>query len=168
MRKEDVHIGYLSYTPRTIIERAFALINEPYGWGGMYGEQDCSRYIQEVFATVGIHLPRNSSKQAQVGKLIAEFNDETKKEEIEETIIEKAVGGVSLLYMRDHIMIYLGSTDNKAYAIHDTWGYRQNTWRGDIVRVIDRVAVTDLYLGKGSQKGSYLKQIRSVRIIASE
>ena len=168
IRREDVHVGYLPYTPRTIIERAFGLINEPYGWGGMYGEQDCSRYIQEVFATVGIHFPRNSSKQAQVGKLIAEFDDKTKKEEKERAIIEKASGGTSLLYMRGHIMIYLGSTAGKAYAIHDTWGYRQNTWRGDIVRVIDRVAVTDLHLGEGSKRGSYLTRIRSVRNIASE
>ena len=168
IRKADVHVDYLPYTPRTIIEGAFALLNEPYGWGGMYGEQDCSRYIQEVFATVGIHFPRNSSKQAQVGTLLAEFDDKTKKEEKERAIIEKASGGTSLLYMRGHIMIYLGSTAGKAYAIHDTWGYRQNTWRGDIVRVIDRVAVTDLYLGEGSKRGNYLKRIKSVRTIASE
>ena len=168
IRKEDVHVGYLPYTPRTIIEGAFTLLNEPYGWGGMYGEQDCSRYIQEVFATVGIHFPRNSSKQAQVGTVLAEFTNETTKEEKEGAIIAKGVGGISLLYMRGHIMIYLGSAADKAYAIHDTWGYRQNTWRGDIVRVIDRVAVTDLYLGEGSKRGNYLKRIKSVRTILSE
>ena len=61
MRKEDVYEGHLSCIARNIIQQAFELLNAPYGWGGMYGEQDCSRFIQEVFATVGISLPRNSS-----------------------------------------------------------------------------------------------------------
>ena len=168
IRTEQVNEGYLPYTPRTIIEGAFALLNEPYGWGGMYGERDCSRFIQQVFATVGIYLPRNSSKQAQVGRLIAEFDDAAASAEKERIIVDGAVGGTSLLYMRGHIMIYLGSTAGKAFAIHDTWGYRQKTWRGDIVRVIGRVAVTDLHLGTGSRRGNYLRRIRSVRTIAAD
>ncbi len=42
------------------------MLNQPYGWGDMYGEQDCSRFLQMVFATVGIMLPRDSKDQAQV------------------------------------------------------------------------------------------------------
>jgi len=168
VKKDSIHAGYLPYTARTIIEGAFALLNEPYGWGGMYGEQDCSRFIQQVFATVGIDLPRNSSKQAQVGRLIAEFDDTTQQDEKERIIVDGAAGGTSLLYMRGHIMIYLGSTAGKAFAIHDTWGYRQKTWRGDIVRVIARVAVTDLHLGTGSRRGDYLRRIISVRTIEAD
>ncbi|MFA6281770.1 MAG: SH3 domain-containing protein, partial [Candidatus Omnitrophota bacterium] len=63
IKKENANIGYLSYTPRNIIEQAFKLFNAPYGWGGTGGEQDCSSYMQEIFQTVGITLPRNSSAQ---------------------------------------------------------------------------------------------------------
>lgn len=48
----DMSQGYLPYTPRTALVQAFKLLNAPYGWGGMHGEQDCSRFIQEVFATI--------------------------------------------------------------------------------------------------------------------
>src|SRR3989338_3426894 len=42
LKKEQASAGYLPYTPRNVLEQAFKLLNAPYGWGGMYGEQDCS------------------------------------------------------------------------------------------------------------------------------
>ena len=77
IKEKDLHQGYLPYTPRHMIEQAFALLYEPYGWGGMHGEQDCSRFLQEIFATVGISLPRNSSQQAEVGRRLAQFNEKS-------------------------------------------------------------------------------------------
>ena len=66
MNEEDVHPGFLPYTARNIYKQALVMLNQPYGWGDMYGEQDCSRFLQMVFATVGIMLPRDSKDQAQV------------------------------------------------------------------------------------------------------
>lgn len=166
IREEDVHEGYLPYTPRTIMRQAFELINTPYGWGGMYGEQDCSRFVQELFATVGIFFPRNSSKQSQVGHLLGEYSDGAAKKVKLDILSGEAIGGCTLLYLRGHIMLFLGTIDGTPYAIHSTWGYRQPKWWGDRVRVINRVAVTTLSLGEGSKKGSYLERLRSVRVIA--
>lgn len=164
--KDQIHEGYLPYTPRTIIEQAFRMLNEPYGWGGMYGEQDCSRFIQEIFATVGISLPRNSSKQAQVGVLISEYSEKSLEDIKLETIIGKATAGTTLLYLQGHIMLFLGAVDGYPYVIHETWGYRQKVWWGSIIRVIKRVAVTDLFLGKESKKGSYLQRVIAIRKIS--
>ena len=75
--ERQVSRGYLPYTPRTVIFQAFKLLHSPYGWGDMYGEQDCSRFIQLVFSTVGIQFPRNSLQQAKVGRLIADFARES-------------------------------------------------------------------------------------------
>jgi hypothetical protein len=36
-------------------------------------------------------------------------------------------------------------------------------WGGDIAREVNRVVVSDLSLGKGSQKGSLLERIISIR-----
>jgi len=166
--RRGVHKGFLPYTPRSILSTSFNLLNAPYGWGGMYGERDCSRFVQSVFATVGIRLPRNSSKQALVGCALDDFGTDVSPAEKENRIIEKGVGGITLLYMKGHIMIYLGSEQGKAYAVHDTWGYRIPTWRGDIVRVIGRTAVTDLHLGERSRKGSYLDRIISVRAVVND
>jgi len=166
LRSEDVHEGYLPYTPRNVIEQAFELLNSPYGWGGMHGEQDCSRFLQEVFATVGITLPRNSSEQARVGKLLAEFKQEATESQKFEILSKQAVGGITLLRLPGHIMLYLGIVNSRPYVIHATWGYREPQGNVDRVRVINRVVVSDLSLGEGSQKGSLLKRLVKMILIA--
>ncbi|HQP09979.1 MAG TPA: SH3 domain-containing protein [Candidatus Omnitrophota bacterium] len=164
VKKDQAAIGYLPYTPRVMIEQAFKMLNAPYGWGGMHGEQDCSRFLQQVFATVGINLPRNSRDQARVGRELAKFKE---KESLSRKVdrLQKAPAGSTLLPMKGHILLYLGMVGNRPYAIHATWGYRVPSSEGDAVRVINRVAVTDLYLGEGSQKGSLLDRLNAILIV---
>ena len=161
IKKEDVHVGYLPYTPRTIIEQAFKLNNTPYGWGGMYGEQDCSRFLQEVFATVGIQLPRNSSDQANAGQALGIFEQSTGAEKRMEAL-NQAAGGKVILPMKGHIMLYLGEVDGRFYAIHAAWGFREPVADGEQTRVINRVVVSDLSLGEGSHRGSLLQRLTAV------
>lgn len=165
LRRQDVHEGFLSYTARNTIEQAFELLNAPYGWGGMYGEQDCSAFLQEVFSTVGIHLPRNSKAQAQVGKLLGRFDQNFPAQKKIEILSKEAVGGATILPLKGHIMLFLGMNNDRAYAIHATWGYREKRFLKDRVRVVNRVIVSDLSLGEGSRKGSLLERLISVRII---
>lgn len=166
LQKQDVHVGYLPYTARNIMNQAFKLLNTPYGWGGMYGEQDCSRFLQEVFSTVGIILPRNSSEQAKVGIRLGDFTGDTTEKEKLNVLGQRAVEGITILPMKGHIMLYLGMVDSRPYAIHATWGYRENVKGADIVRVLNRVVVSDLSLGEGSKKGSLLKRVNAVQFIA--
>lgn len=164
IKREDVSFGYLPYTPRIIMEQGFKLLNAPYGWGGMYGEQDCSAFLQEIFATVGISLPRNSAAQAKVGVLVKEFDQGSSEEEKMAVLSREAVGGVTTLYLKGHIMLFLGMSDGRPYALHAAWAYRQQSWfEKDYVRLINRVAVTDLSLSKGSQRGSLLERLLTVR-----
>ncbi len=163
LRVGDVSDRDLPFTPRHVLEQAFKLLNAPYGWGGMYGEQDCSAFLIEIFSTFGIRLPRNSGDQAKVGRILEEFSDETSEPHKAELLAREAVGGATLLPMKGHIMLYLGDVDGRPYAIHDTWGYRErNGW----LRVINRVAVTDLSLGENSKKGSLLKRLKSVNVLS--
>lgn len=163
IEQSDIHEGYLPYTARNILIQAFELLNAPYGWGGMYGEQDCSAFLDEIFATVGIVLPRNSSAQRQAGKILAEFRKETPDPEKME-VLRSVPGGTTLLGLKGHIMLYLGMINDRPYAIHAVWAYRESAGknRDDRVRVINRVAVTDLHLGEGSQKGSLLKRLTEI------
>ena len=162
MDAEDVRTEYLPFTPRTIIKQALRMLNSPYGWGGMYGEQDCSAFMQEVFATVGVHLPRDSKDQSAIGQEIAAFDAKIlEKEKLDP--LSKAMAGITLLSMKGHIMLYLGMIDGKPYAIHEVWAYRQEGGDKDIVRVINKVTVSDLSLGQGSQKGSLLRRLSAVR-----
>jgi len=165
LKRQETCPGSLSYTPRHIIEQAFEMRHTPYGWGGANGQQDCSQFVQEVFATVGISLPRNSSDQAQVGQLIRHFTEGQSDEQRRQAVVTQAIPGASLLHMNGHVMLYIGDVDGRPYAIHDVWAYREPGENGDTIRVINRVAVTDLYLGQASRVGSLLQRLKSVRAI---
>lgn len=166
LKRREIVAGYLSYTPRHIIEQAFEMLNTPYGWGGVHGQQDCSQFVQEVFATVGVQLPRNSSDQAQVGRLLGSFEPDDSDDKKQQAVVTQAIPGVSLLHMRGHVMLYIGQVAGRPYTIHDVWAYREPGGEADAIRVINRVAVTDLRLGKGSRIGSLLHRLESTRAIA--
>ena len=158
---KEVQKGVLPYTARNVLAQAFLMLNQPYGWGGMYGEQDCSRFLQMVFATVGIDLPRDSKNQAKVGKLLAEFSEKT-NEKPRLKFLSQAPS-LSILTLKGHIMLYLGMVENRPYAIHAVWAFREPGEGGDVVRVINRVVFSDLFLGDGSQKGSLLERLTGIR-----
>ncbi len=165
-RRETV-AGHLPYTPRHILEQAFEMLNTPYGWGGAHGQQDCSQFVQEVFATVGLALPRNSSEQAHVGSLVARFEPKDSDDKKLDAILARAVPGTCLLHMKGHVMLYIGSVAGRPYAIHDVWAYREPAPDGaDVLRIINRVAVTDLWLGDASRIGSLLHRLKSIRALA--
>ena len=161
----DVQQGYLAYTPRNVLTQAFKMLHQPYGWGGMYGAQDCSRFLQEVFATVGIELPRNSSAQIQTGEALARWTAGTPDEEELRVFNSKDVGGMALLGMKGHIMLYLGVLEGRAYAIHSAWAYRAPGPSGDKIHVLNRVVVSDLSLGEGSKRGSLLNRLDAARVV---
>ncbi len=168
VRRKDINQGYLPYTPRQMIQQAFELLNTPYGWGGMYGEQDCSAFLQEIFASAGIFLPRNSSQQRLVGKSLGEFEQNVLTQKKQEILVKQGIGGMTVLGMNGHIMLFLGEVNGIPYAIHDTWAYRERKIGKDHPRVINRVVVTDLSLGAGSKKGSLLERLKTIRVIDQE
>ncbi|MCM8769134.1 MAG: SH3 domain-containing protein [Candidatus Omnitrophica bacterium] len=165
LKKEDIHPGYLPYTPRTIIERAFQFLHLPYGWGGQYGFQDCSGFLQSVFATAGVFLPRDSSEQRKIGRPIGFFDPAVGELEREKLLLEQGIAGVTLLGMPGHSLLYLGQVDGRPYVIHSLYAYSQPTWHGDVVRVVNRVVVSDLRLGTGTRKGSFLERLISARVL---
>ena len=153
MNAEDVHTGFLPFTARNIYKQALMMLNQPYGWGDMYGEQDCSRFLQMVFATVGIVLPRDSIDQAQVGESGVDFNGKS-DDAAKIAAIARAPAANTFLAMKGHIMLYLGMVDGKPYVIHDT-----------TVSAVNRVIISDLSLGQGTPKGSLLRRLaRTVTI----
>jgi len=164
IRKKDVHNGYLPYTPRNILLQAFEFLNEPYGWGDLNGEQDCSTFIRNVFATVGIELPRNSLFQSRTGRPM-ELAGRGAAADKNSLLALKGVGGITLLRMKGHIMLYLGSANGVPYVIHAIWGYRQKDKRREVMRVVNRVVVTSLSLGKDTRAGSFLDRIDTARVM---
>jgi hypothetical protein len=164
--KEDARIGYLPYTPRNVYKQAFKMLNMPYGWGDTGGDYDCSSLLQHIFASFGISLPRNGKPQSKAAKLLHDFgpvDNETKRDSI---VVKKGIPAITLLRMEGHIMLYLGESGGKAYAIHDIWGFRKpGTEDKDEVYVINRTVVSDLYLSQNSRRGSLLKRLTTLSAI---
>jgi hypothetical protein len=120
MKESDIHLGYLKYTPKTIFTQAFKFLNAPYGWGGMFGEQDCSKFLQEVYGSVGILLPRNSGDQIKAGRSIITFSGDSRRRI--SLLKQKSEPGMTLLHLPGHIMLYLGEYKGVPYIIHTVWG----------------------------------------------
>lgn len=165
VKRDKISVGYLDYTPRTIIEQAVKYLNTPYGWGGMFGEQDCSKYIWSVFATTGLILPRNSARQTLAGVNLAKFTSDTANEEKLSIINDQAMPGITLFSFPGHIMLYIGHYNDTPYVIHDVWGYRNKIKGIERLIAINKVAISDLSPGENSKKGSFLSRLRYLNYI---
>lgn len=67
----DVHPAVI-FDTELVISLARQYLNAPYRWGGRspFG-LDCSGFTQVVFMLTGIQIPRDASKQAEIGKSVA-------------------------------------------------------------------------------------------------
>lgn len=162
---DQIRGGYLPYTARTIYQQAFKLLNAPYGWGGSFGEQDCSQFLCEIFATVGVVLPRNSSWQSRIGVPLTDISAKAADEIKLTTLLESALPGATILRLPGHIMLYLGTDRGKPYVIHSTLAYREKRGFGEIKRLINRVTVSDMELGQYSERGSLLRRMTAAAMV---
>ncbi|MEK7773651.1 MAG: SH3 domain-containing protein, partial [Deltaproteobacteria bacterium] len=142
-KRGRVHPGYLPYTGRNVIGQAFKMIGEEYGWGGNGGRRDCSEFIKDVFLPFGIKLPRNSRQQGGVGNVIAQLDGAYSKSVLT-AALKKAAPGITLVTLKSHVMLHIGSMSGKPYVIHQASGY----WDGKRFKALNRVVVSSLDLGK--------------------
>ncbi|MCL2485390.1 MAG: NlpC/P60 family protein [Endomicrobia bacterium] len=161
----DIHEGFLKYTQRNVLIQAFRNLNQPYGWGGMNGDQDCSAFLKQVFACFGIILPRNSTGQSQVGAFFMGFDANESETARAERIIKHGTPGATFLYFPGHIMLYIGHDNKKPYVIHSVRGYAEDDTNLSNVYLLNKVAVTTLNIGEDSKKGSFLKRTTLMRTV---
>lgn len=162
-KKADVHIGPLVYTKRNVIRQAFKILGEEYGWGGRNGLRDCSSFIKDVFATIGINLPRHSSHQAAAGRVLLDIDESASPEDVKNAL-DLAVPGITLFGLNGHIMLYLGNINGNYYTLHQLFGYHDK----DGFRAVNKVVVTNLELGKGSNMGAIRERVRSVNLLVPD
>ena len=108
-----VHVGYVPYTERNLLQIAFECLGNRYGWGGSMDAMDCSAYVVSVYHCFGFNLPRNTTWQRAMDDCI-DFTEKTDKQK--KKLIEQASIG-SVLYFKGHEMMYLGSYNGKQYVI---------------------------------------------------
>lgn len=159
-------------TRRAVLTEAFARLGRPYGWGGQAGGLDCSRFVMDVMATFGVELPRHSGRQASSGTYSIDVREISELEERRRLIDAAARQGIVLLHFPGHIMLYLGrDADGVPMAIHAFSEYVEPcdaegaTEADETLRRVDRVAVSDLSLGRGSSRRSFLERLERVVIL---
>jgi len=165
-RDSCVNIGYLSFTQENVAKLAFELKGEEYGWGGMFEGRDCSRFIFDIFKCMGVLLPRNSTSQSKAGLSSVDLAALSVKQK-EKVIIEKGIPFATLLSLPGHIMLYLGKDGDRAYVMHSFWAYKEKVFFKDRQRKVAKVVVSDLYLGKGSEKDSLLDRLSAMTFLVN-
>lgn len=137
----------IPFTPKNIEKISDQLLTEPYGWGGILHSRDCSAMTRDFFIPFGIYLQRNSYGQIQDHNYISlenYTNDEKKN-----IIKQKAKPYKTLLYLKGHIMLYVGTFKNEPIAMHQSWGIKTIDENGIYGRnIIGKTAITTLEVGK--------------------
>lgn len=156
------HAGPPELTRTALWGVLFSELDAPYGWGGRNGGRDCSRLLRDAFASFGLQLPRHSAIQARVGSQVfdvAGLGEDAKRD----AIASAAKQGVVVLYMRGHIMVYLGREGGQDYAISAISEYLEPCSGGpDTTHKIDRVAVTTLELGRDTERTAFIERIKTL------
>ncbi len=123
-KNEDISKGFVDYTRFNVIKQAFRYYGNDYGWGGLNNGIDCSGLINNIYSVFGFQFPRNSKQQqAMVGDFIL-FEENTNIFKKSSKLNNTPAG--SLLYIKGHIMIYLGKIGKKYYVINSIASYLKN------------------------------------------
>lgn len=143
------------------------LLKVNYGWGGMFGQRDCSSTIRDFFIPFGIWLPRNSYMQSRVGEVIA-LKGMSDHEKIE-TIKKYGVPFETLLYKQGHIVLYAGVVDDKVIVFQNMWGVKIRKDDKDGRYIVGKSVFSTLEVGKNlkyyDEDASLLKNLKSMNIV---
>lgn len=126
------------------------LLGQPYGWGGLFGDRDCSSTMRDLFIPFGIWLGRNSEKQGLKGGEFIDLRDKSAAEK-EAEIKAKGIPFVTLIWLKGHIGLYLGPApgSSEPLLLHNFWGIHIFDKEGKEGReVVGRLAITSLRPGE--------------------
>lgn len=162
-RSQDTAADYLPLTPRLLLQQAFKLLGERYGWGHDYDTRDCSGFVSEIYRSFGVLLPRNTSAQAVSPALDrVPFTGKDGKDVRDRAVTDLQVG--DLVYIPGHVMMAIGHVDGRTWVIHDTAG---GSWFGaDGKRVqahLNGVSVTPLEPMMASDSVRYIDRITNIQ-----
>ncbi len=160
-RRNDLHEGYLPYTRASLISQTFKMLGERYGWGGLFDRRDCSRFIMDIYRSVGVILPRDAGAQEEgtAGEFIRFSGSINEREEL----LNRLEAG-DPLYMKGHVMVYLGRVGDRYYVIHDGAGYAVRDRSGEVKPVtVHGVFVMELHQLVNSGSRTYLEALTTGR-----
>jgi hypothetical protein len=147
LNDDEIEPMPLSFNTANRIKIAKQLLDEPYGWGGLLNNRDCSSFTQDYFATFGKYLHRNSKAQLSNGKYLDMSN--LSNEEKKDFMKKNGVPFSTLVYLKGHIMLYIGVKENEPLVLHNIWSVRLKDDSGRKYRhIIGKATITTLEPGK--------------------
>jgi cell wall-associated NlpC family hydrolase len=121
----------LTATPHHFSNIMNALIDRPYGWGGMYLYNDCSSELKSLFTPFGIWLPRYSGDQGDAGKIV-DMSSESPSNRLS-YLMENGQPFLTIIYIGGHVFLYMGNYSNPhhdsskmAMTYQNMWGLKPN------------------------------------------
>ncbi len=119
---DDMELMPLEFNESNIRKLLDGLMGNKYSWGGLGGGRDCSATLKDFLTPFGIWLPRNSSQQKNVGKVIPLSGTRDDKGK---SIAENGIPFLTVIYKRGHSMLYVGTNQKGVPLIfHNAWGLK--------------------------------------------
>lgn len=133
--------GYLDYTREALLNQAYKMVGQPYGWGDTGERMDCSSTMNCIFRSFGIQMPRNTSKLTRFDAKVTDLSSMDAEEKIE-TIKEGGSG--SMILLPGHVAMYVGEEENTPRILHNVTGYSVDG--GTVGQVMEcRVTPMEIY-----------------------
>lgn len=141
---KDTSPDYLPLTEANIIRQAFKFLGERYGWGHAYDGRDCSGFVSDVYRSMGVEMPRNTSRQA-ISPALDHQTFDAQDDHAERLKAAMALKVGDLVYIPGHVMMVIGQWKGQPWVIHDVLGmsYRQDDGSTRHVK-LNAVSVTPL------------------------
>ncbi|RXJ85515.1 C40 family peptidase [Arcobacter cloacae] len=168
LQNDKIEAMPVSFNSANRIKLLNELLEEPYGWGGLLNNRDCSSFTQDFFAPFGKFLHRNSKAQTTNGKFLDMSN--LSLDEKKEFIKKHGVPFSTLVYLKGHIMLYVGVKNDEPLVVHNVWSVRLKDDTGRKYRhIIGKATITTLEPGKGikdfDEDNNILKKVTGITIL---
>ncbi len=165
-RIEDSAADYLPLTRANLIRQSFRFLGERYGWGHAYNGRDCSGFVSEIYRSMGVELPRNTSAQA-VSPVFARTPLPASASRAERMAAVRALDVGDLIYIPGHVMMFVGEVDGMPWVIHDTNGGSVPGPDGNVRSLkLNGVAITPLLPLRFGREHDYVDRITNIVKVA--
>ncbi|GAA8663340.1 SH3 domain-containing C40 family peptidase [Helicobacter pylori] len=156
LNEKDFFVFPKAFTSENMAYFIDTMLGQKYGWGGLLGNRDCSAFTRDSFANFGILLPRNSYAQSRYANNYVDLSSMKAKEK-EDYIIKNATPFGTLIYLKGHIMLYLGAYNHQAIVAHSIWSVQTQKHFKTLSHKIGGVVITSLWLAE-EHNGAFSKK----------
>jgi cell wall-associated NlpC family hydrolase len=167
-RNADSAQDYLPLTRANILRQAFKFLGERYGWGHSYDARDCSGFVSDVYHSMGVQMPRNTSDQA-VSPAFARTRFDPVDPRAKRDAAVAALDVGDLIYIPGHVMMFVGRIDGVPYVIHDTNGGSYLGPDGAMHSLhLNGVSLTPLTVLRAGRDHDYIDRITNIVRVARD